>query len=123
MESSSTFEWSEKGAPVFTLDKAVITALHQNPDVLNALQEIERTKGVIIQIRAQALPRITAAGRLDWTQSSLNRNSSILQYRINAVADSDRGGEGRRCLRFATARCSIRNRGERGVGRAIIVEC
>jgi hypothetical protein len=75
--SSSTFEYSEKGAPVFTLDKAVITALHQNPDFLKALQEIERTKGVIIQVRAEALPRINATGELTWTDPSLNRNSSF----------------------------------------------
>src|SRR2546423_1446826 len=72
--SSNTFEWSERGAPVFTLDKAVITALHQNPDLLRALQEIERTKGVIIQVRAQALPRVTASADLSWTDPRLNRS-------------------------------------------------
>lgn len=69
--SSSSFEWSERGAPVFTLEKAVITALQQNPDVLRALQEIERSKGVIIQVRAQALPRINASGELTWTDPRL----------------------------------------------------
>src|SRR5215469_15205811 len=43
---------SEEGAPVFTLAQAVITALAKNPAVLQALEEIKRTKGVIIQIRA-----------------------------------------------------------------------
>jgi outer membrane protein TolC len=75
VESSTTFEYSEEGAPVFTVDKAVLTALHQNPSVLNALQEIERAKGVIIQIRAEALPRVDASSRVDWTQQSLNRNN------------------------------------------------
>jgi outer membrane protein TolC len=74
--ASSSFEWSEKGAPVFNLDEAVLTALRQNPDLLRALQEIERTKGVIIQVRAEALPRVDAGARLDWTQASLNRSSS-----------------------------------------------
>src|SRR5436190_17130153 len=32
VESSSSFAWSEKGAPAFTVDQAVITALLQNPD-------------------------------------------------------------------------------------------
>jgi outer membrane protein TolC len=73
--SSSSFEWSERGAPVFTLDQAVMTALHQNPDLLRALQEIERSKGVIIQVRAQALPRISATGELSWTDPRLNRNA------------------------------------------------
>src|SRR3954469_14120224 len=72
--SSSSFEWSERGAPVFTLDQAVMTALHQNPDLLRALQEIERTKGVIIQVRAQALPRVTVTGELTWTDPRLNRS-------------------------------------------------
>src|SRR6476661_3802492 len=34
--SSSSLQWSEAGAPVFTIDKAVITAVQQNPDVLKA---------------------------------------------------------------------------------------
>src|SRR4051812_28118326 len=72
--SSSSFEWSERGAPVFTLDQAVMTALHQNPDLLRALQEIERTKGVIIQVRAEALPLINASAQLTWTDPRLNGN-------------------------------------------------
>jgi outer membrane protein TolC len=77
LTNSSSFEWSAKGAPVFTLDKAVITALQQNPDVLRALQEIERAKGVVIQVRAQALPQIRATADLSWTDPNLNRNSSL----------------------------------------------
>lgn len=42
------------GVPTFTLDQAIQTALRQNPTLLNAIQEIERTKGVMIEIRAQA---------------------------------------------------------------------
>jgi outer membrane protein TolC len=70
---SSSFEWSEKGAPVYTLDKAIITALRQNPNVLNALQEIERAKGVIIQVRAEALPRIDVSADVTHTGSELSR--------------------------------------------------
>jgi outer membrane protein len=58
-------------APTFTLDQAILTALQQNPTLLNAEQEIKRTKGVIIQIRAQALPNITASGQFDWTDPNL----------------------------------------------------
>jgi outer membrane protein TolC len=76
VEVSSSFQYSEKGAPVFTIDQAVITALKQNPDVLRNLQEIERTKGVIIQIRAQALPHLTPNAVLDWTDPNL-RGSTI----------------------------------------------
>lgn len=41
-----------------TLDDAVAIALRQNPDILRALQEIQRTRGLIIEVRAQALPNI-----------------------------------------------------------------
>ncbi|MEQ1851000.1 MAG: TolC family protein [Chthoniobacteraceae bacterium] len=41
-----------------TLRAAVSTALKQNPEILRALREIERTRGQIIEVRAQALPQI-----------------------------------------------------------------
>lgn len=73
--SSSSFSWSEEGAPVFTADKAVLTALQQNPDILRAKEEIERTKGVVIEIRAQALPHITPQATYQWTDPNLQSNS------------------------------------------------
>ncbi len=48
-----------------TLDRAVQTALVQNPEVLKQVQEIERTRGQIVEIRAQALPHIGAAGNFN----------------------------------------------------------
>ena len=57
--------------PTFTLDQAILTALQRNPTLLNAEQEIKRTKGVIIQVRAQALPQINVNGRYDWTDPNL----------------------------------------------------
>jgi outer membrane protein len=57
--------------PTFTLDQAILMALQQNPALLNAEQEIKRTKGVIIQVRAQALPQITAQATYDWTDPNL----------------------------------------------------
>src|SRR6266478_3989765 len=57
--------------PTFTLDQAILTALQRNPTLLNAEQEIKRTKGVIIQIRAQALPHITPSGTFEWTDPNL----------------------------------------------------
>jgi outer membrane protein TolC len=73
---SSSFQWSEKGAPVFTLDRAVLIALQQNPDVLRAKEEIERTRGVIIEIGAQALPHVNPSAELQWTDPNLGRSSS-----------------------------------------------
>lgn len=80
VETTNTFSWSEKGAPVFTVDKAVITALEQNPDVRRALEEIERTKGVVIEIRAEALPHIGPNATIDWTDHSLHENSSFSTF-------------------------------------------
>jgi outer membrane protein len=57
--------------PTFTLDQAILTALQRNPDLLRAEQEIKRTKGVAIEIRAQALPHITASGDFEWTDPNL----------------------------------------------------
>jgi outer membrane protein TolC len=57
--------------PTFTLDQAILTALQQNPTILNAEQEIKRTKGVIIQVRAQALPQVNAQGQFEWIDPNL----------------------------------------------------
>jgi outer membrane protein TolC len=62
---------SEEGAPVFRVDQAVITALAQNPTVLEALQQIRLTKGVIIQISAEALPQIGPSFNYQWTDPNL----------------------------------------------------
>jgi outer membrane protein TolC len=68
---SGTGKGSASKVPTFTLDQAVLTALQRNPDLLRAQQEIKRTKGVIIQVRAQALPQVTAAGNFEWTDPNL----------------------------------------------------
>src|SRR6266704_5137034 len=57
--------------PTFTLEQAILTALQRNPTLLNAEQEIKRTKGVIIQVRAQALPQINANANFQWTDPHL----------------------------------------------------
>ena len=57
--------------PTFTLDQAILTALQRNPALLNAEQEIKRTKGVIIQVRAQVLPQVSAKANFDWTDPNL----------------------------------------------------
>jgi outer membrane protein TolC len=41
-----------------TLDQAVQLALRQNPDVLRALQQIELTRGQVIEVRSQGLPHV-----------------------------------------------------------------
>jgi outer membrane protein TolC len=66
---------SERGSggrvPTFTLDQAILTAVQRNPTLLNAEQEIKRSRGVIIQVRAQALPQINANANFQWTDPNL----------------------------------------------------
>src|SRR5213595_1058628 len=69
--SASSETSSARSVPTFTLDQAILTALQRNPALLNAEQEIKRTKGVMIEIRAQALPHITPAGTFEWTDPNL----------------------------------------------------
>ena len=54
-----------------TLEAAISLALKQNPDVLKAIHEIERTRGQVIQVRAQALPSVQAAGSYNQYQPEL----------------------------------------------------
>src|SRR5215471_5889261 len=57
--------------PTFTLDQAILTAVQRNPTLLNAEQEIKRSRGVNIQVRAQALPQINANATFQWTDPNL----------------------------------------------------
>jgi outer membrane protein TolC len=68
--------WSERGSPKFALEQAVILALQQNPDIRRALEEIKRTKGVIIQIRSEALPQIGPSFNWGWTDPNLHTTTS-----------------------------------------------
>lgn len=69
--------WSERGAPVFTIEQAVLTALQHNPAILEALQEIRRTKGVILQITAQALPQIGPNFDWQWHDPNLRPTTGV----------------------------------------------
>src|SRR3954453_2641335 len=62
---------SSSRVPTFTLDQAVLTALQRNPTLLNGPQEIKRSQGVIIQVRAQALPQINANANFQWVDPPL----------------------------------------------------
>ena len=60
--------------PRFTLDQAVLTALQRNADIQKARQEIERTKGLYIQVRADILPKIEMTGQFQDTDPHLQVN-------------------------------------------------
>lgn len=73
----SDLGWTERGAPRFRIDQAVLLALQQNPAIRNALQEIRRTKGVILQITAQALPQIGPSFDWAWTDPNLKATTGV----------------------------------------------
>jgi outer membrane protein TolC len=58
------------------LDEAVKIALRQNPNILKQLQEIERTRGLIIEARAAALPHLTLNATYDQEDKNLVQQSS-----------------------------------------------
>src|SRR5436190_6723455 len=65
---------TRSGLRRFTLNQAILTALQQNPAIQIARQEIERTKGLCIQMRAEALPQISSTGTFEDTDPHLQVN-------------------------------------------------
>src|ERR1051326_4782502 len=82
--------------PTFTLDQAILTALQRNPTLLNAEQEIKRTRGVIIQVRAQALPQINANANFQWTDPHLTA-ARILGTTTPSSSRSEERRVGKEC--------------------------
>ena len=74
-----------------TLDQAVRIALRQNPELLKQLQEIARTRGQIVEVRAEALPHLTLQGAYDQRAKELfeqGGSSSSVSFR-SGVSTSD----------------------------------
>jgi outer membrane protein TolC len=63
--------------------------LQQNPDVRRALEEIRRSKGVIIQIQAQALPHVGPSFDWQWTDPNLHSLSGTVGSRSSSALQSD----------------------------------
>ncbi|MEO6785154.1 MAG: TolC family protein [Chthoniobacteraceae bacterium] len=59
-----------------TLEGAVSLALKQNPDILKAIHEIARTRGQVIEVRAQALPTLQATSSYSQYDPNLLFHSS-----------------------------------------------
>lgn len=53
-----------------TLQDCINLALRQNPSILKAKEEIRRTRGVIVEARAPAIPQINASGSYEKIQKS-----------------------------------------------------
>lgn len=60
----------------FTLREAIETAFQRNPAILTARQEIRRTKGVQIEVLAQALPHLDATAAFNYTDPHLRGSGS-----------------------------------------------
>ena len=71
--------------PRFTLSQAILTALQRNADIQTARQEIERTKGLYIQVRAEILPRIDATTQVQNTDPHLGSVSTGSGGGLSAV--------------------------------------
>src|SRR5437868_14285547 len=61
----------------FTLNEAILTALQQNPDILRARQDIERTKGLFIEMRAAAMPQVIATAQFQDLDPHINNISGV----------------------------------------------
>lgn len=79
------------GVPRFTLDQAIVTALQRNPDIQRARQEIERAKGVYLELRADILPRIDANANAQNTDPHLSSLGSGSGF--GSGSGSGSGGE------------------------------
>jgi outer membrane protein len=64
--------------PRFTLEQAILTALQRNADIQKARQEIERTKGLYIAMRAEILPKIEMTGQFQDTDPHLQVNHGTI---------------------------------------------
>ncbi|MFN2477376.1 MAG: TolC family protein [Chthoniobacterales bacterium] len=69
--AGSSVSETNVGVPRFTLDQAILTALQRNPDIQRTRQEVERAKGLYIELRAQALPRVDATSNFSNTDPEL----------------------------------------------------
>jgi outer membrane protein len=62
--------------PRFTLEQAILTALQRNADIQKARQEIERTKGLYIAVRAEILPKVELTSNIQNTDPHLGSIST-----------------------------------------------
>lgn len=67
-----------------TLTQAVQTALEHNADILRQIAEIKRTRGQVIEIRAQALPQLGASSNYNQSQSLSSGGASSASSRLRS---------------------------------------
>jgi len=69
------------GAEAWTLDRALVTALAQSPDIKIARQRIEAAQAMIEQAGAAWMPQVMLQGRYSDTNNSMTAFGSILNQR------------------------------------------
>jgi outer membrane protein TolC len=68
----------ESSSQAFSLEQCINWALNRNPRVLKAQEEIKRTQGLLVEVRAQALPRLSVDYSLQ--KEDRNRFESSIGY-------------------------------------------
>ncbi len=61
-----------KALRLLTLDEAVNLALTQNPEILAARERIKQARGVVVEVRSAAMPRLAAVTTFTQTDEYLN---------------------------------------------------
>ena len=84
-ETLSEMRLRRTAVPRFTLDQAVLTALQRNADIQKARQDIERTKGLYIQVRADIFPKVAATLDIQNTDPHLGSLSSSSSGGLSGV--------------------------------------
>ena len=74
--TTETYVGPRAGIPRFTLNQAILTALQRNPDIMRAREDIERTKGLYIEMRAAILPQLNGVADFQDTDPHLGRIST-----------------------------------------------
>ena len=67
-----------------TLTQAVQTALERNADILRQIAEIKRTRGQVIEIRAQALPHLGVSSSYNQSQSLSSGSGGSTSSRLGS---------------------------------------
>jgi outer membrane protein len=78
--------------PDMTLNDAVQIALKQNPDILNAIQQIRLTRGQLIQVASQAIPKLAISSEYRNQEESLTTNGRGGQGPIVGEIPNPSGG-------------------------------
>ncbi|HEY8900751.1 MAG TPA: TolC family protein [Chthoniobacterales bacterium] len=73
VEKINAFARSQRNPAVadLTLEQAIDISFKQNPDILNAIEQIRLTRGQIIEVTSQALPHLNAVGGFTQQQTTL----------------------------------------------------